>query len=391
MPLAVPCIGWVDRTWGMAEIGKAANDDILLLGGGHAHVEVIRRLGQLGLGARITLVSPGRHAPYSGMLPGYIAGAYSFNDFHIDLAALCHRFGVTFRETSANHIDPSRRLVRFADQSDITYRLLSIDIGSTPSLPNGITGGIAAKPIASFTDRLARLDRLVADGQLLRLAVVGQGVAGVEVAFALRQRFAGRGVEIALVGRAGEPVRERSALACRLVLREMRAAGIAHHSGFDVVELRDGELVSRDGRRLAVDEVVWTTSSGPQGFLRQSGLLLDAGGFIRVDESLRSLSHPDVFAAGDVASLPDPRPKAGVFAVRQGPVLAENIHRTWIGKALVAYRPQRSWLVLISLPKGRAIADKWGMAVSGRWVARWKDRIDRRFMQRYSSEKADEA
>ncbi|MDH4414563.1 MAG: FAD-dependent oxidoreductase, partial [Rhizobium sp.] len=266
---------------------------------------------------------------------------------------------------------------------ELQYRLLSIDIGSTPSLPPGISEGISVKPIASFTDRLSQLDALVAQGRHVRIAVVGQGVAGVEVAFALRQRFAGLDSHIALVGRSAEPLPERSRHARRLVERELAAAGIAHHSAFDVVDFQNGELLARDGRRLATDEIVWTTSSGSQGLLLATGLLLDAGGFIRVDETLRSLSHPDIFAAGDVASLADPRPKAGVFAVRQGPVLAANLARSLRGETLEAYRPQRSWLVLISLPKGRAIADKWGLAISGRWVARWKDRIDRRFMQRY--------
>lgn len=362
------------------------NAEILLLGGGHAHVEVIRRLGQLGLGARMTLVSPGRYAPYSGMLPGYIAGVYSFDDFHIDLAALCLRFGVTFLDTSATQIDPEERIVSFAEGSSIGYRLLSVDIGSTPSLPLGISAGISVKPISSFTDRLGRLDALIAAGERVKLAVVGQGVAGVEVAFALKQRFAGRDVEIALIGRSAEPVPERSVGARRLVEKELRMAGIAHHPAFDVVGFQAGEVVARDGRRLVADEVIWTTSSGSQEFLRETGLLLDAGGFIRVDENLRSLSHPDIFAAGDVASLADPRPKAGVFAVRQGPVLANNIHRSLKGEALQAYRPQRSWLVLISLPNGRAIADKWGLAVVGRCVARWKDRIDRGFMQRYKQD-----
>ncbi|MBU0738315.1 MAG: FAD-dependent oxidoreductase [Alphaproteobacteria bacterium] len=360
--------------------------EILLLGGGHAHVEVIRRLGQLGLGARMMLVSPGRFAPYSGMLPGYIAGVYSFDDFHIDLAALCLRFGVTFLETSARHIDPEERIVRLAEGGAVGYRYLSVDIGSTPSLPLGISAGISVKPISSFTDRLGRLDALIAAGERVRLAVVGQGVAGVEVAFALKQRFAGRDVEIALIGRSTVPVPERSVRARQLVEKELQVAGLAHHPTFDVVGFQNGEVVARDGRRLVADEVIWTTSSGSQGFLRETGLLLDAGGFIRVDESLRSLSHPDIFAAGDVASLADPRPKAGVFAVRQGPVLADNIHRSLKGEPLEAYRPQRSWLVLISLPNGQAIADKWGLALVGRWVARWKDRIDRGFMQRYKSD-----
>lgn len=366
----------------MNETGDAVAP-ILLLGGGHAHVEVVRRLGELGLGAQITLVSPSRHAPYSGMLPGHISGEYGFDDFHIDLAALCARSGVTFDETSATSIDPDARRVTLSAGRDLGYHLLSVDIGSTPSLPEGIAAGIAVKPISSFTDRLERLDALAAEGRLSRLAVVGQGVAGVEVAFALRRRFAGRDIAIALVGRSAGVVPERSRWARYFIEREMRKAGMAHHPAFDVVAYEQGALVARDGRRLTVDEVIWTTSSGAPAWLRETGLCLDESGFIRVDETLRSLSHPEIFAAGDVAALADPRPKAGVFAVRQGPVLAENLRRSLAGESLRPYRPQQSWLVLISLADGRAIADKWGMALLGRWVARWKHLIDTRFMQRY--------
>lgn len=360
-----------------------AAGSVVLLGGGHAHVEVVRRLGLLGLGGKLTLVSPSRNAPYSGMLPGYISGEYRFEDFHIDLAHLCARSGVTFLEDAAAGIDPDSRTVLLSTGQFLNYELLSIDVGSVPSLPTGISKGISVKPIASFTERLSRLDALVAQGRPLRLAVIGQGVAGVEVAFALKRRYEGKGVQFSLAGRASEPVRERSHRARQLVKREMQKAGIAHHPSFDVVALIDGELISRDGRRLAVDELIWTTSSGAPGWLAATGLLLDESGFIRVDETLRSLSHPEIFAAGDIASLADPRPKAGVFAVRQGPVLADNIRRSLAHETLQPYRPQRSWLVLISMADGRAIADKWGLAICGRWVARWKHRTDSRFLMQY--------
>ncbi|THV10234.1 FAD-dependent oxidoreductase [Rhizobium rhizophilum] len=366
----------------MGKSGKTVGP-VVLLGGGHAHVEVVRRLGQLGLGAQITLVSPSRYAPYSGMLPGHVAGEYSFADFHIDLAQLCARYGLTFLETSATGIAPERREVSLESGEDLTYGLLSIDIGSTPSLPEGISAGISVKPIASFTDRLARLDDLAAEVGPIHLAIVGQGVAGVEIAFALRRRFVGRDIRITLLGRAAGPVPGHSRLARGLVEQTLQKESIAHCPDFDVVALRNGELIARNGQLMPVDEVVWTTSSGAPAWLRQTGLALDAGGFIRVDEMLRSVSHPDILAAGDVASLQDPRPKAGVFAVRQGPVLAENIHRCLMGKPLKTYRPQRFWLVLISLANERAIADKWGLAISGSWVARWKRRTDCRFMQRY--------
>ncbi|SUB02344.1 NADH dehydrogenase [Pannonibacter phragmitetus] len=363
---------------------------IVLLGGGHAHVEVVRHLGGMRLSRPVTLVSPARHTPYSGMLPGYAAGEYRFEEFHIDLAALCGRCGVTFLETAATGIDPTARTVTLADGSTLGYSLLSIDTGSTPQLPQGLSGGIPVKPISSFTQALAQLDALAASTEApLRIAVVGQGVAGVELAFSLQQRFAHRGVQIALAGRSHRPLPDRSKLARRMVERELHRAGISHHADFDAIAFSDGRLTARDGRQLAADEVVWATSSGAPGWLQGSGLALDAAGFIRVDATLRSVSHQDVFAAGDVASLPDPRSKAGVFAVRQGPVLAQNIHHSLTGAALKPYRPQRAWLALISLPGGRAIADKWGLAVCGRWVRRWKHHTDTRFLRRYQTPRTE--
>ncbi|SIR18655.1 pyridine nucleotide-disulfide oxidoreductase family protein [Rhizobium sp. RU20A] len=365
-------------------MAEATDMPILLVGGGHAHVEVVRRLGRGPVGRKIILISPARHAPYSGMLPGYVSGRYGFADFHIDLDALCARCNVTFLATSAGGIDPDRRQVSLADGQVLDYCLLSIDIGSTPQLPADVSGGLSVKPIASFTQRLAHLDARVAQSTgRLRLAVVGQGVAGVEMAFALQRRFGAGRVDMLLVGRADAVIAERSRLARAMVRRELARAGIAHHQGFDVIGFDAGTLLARDGRTLSVDDVVWTTSSGAPAWLGGTGLALDAGGFIRVDQALRSVSHPDVFAAGDVASLPDPRPKAGVFAVRQGPVLADNLRRCLAGEDPRPFRPQRQWLALIALANGRAIADKWCLAASGRWVARWKHWNDSRFVRLY--------
>ena len=373
---------------------------VVLLGGGHAHVEVVRRLGNLKLAAKVILVSPSRHAPYSGMLPGYIAGRYAFEDFHIDLQALCQRAGAEFRGGMAVGIDPQSQRVRLADGCCLDYSLLSLDIGSTPNLPPGVSGGVSVKPIASFTERLGKLDAMAdnRDGPL-RIAVVGQGVAGVEIAFALQKRLNTRSsedtnaksaVEVCLVGRSPLLMPERSAVARGMVASALSKSEIVYHPDFDVVAVEHGTLISRDSRKLQVDEVVWTTSSGAPAWLPQTGLALDPSGFVRVDKELRSLSHPTVFAAGDVAALSEPRPKAGVFAVRAGPVLAENIRRALCGDTLLAFKPQRAWLALISLPEGRAIADKWGIAVSGRWVSLWKHWNDSGFVRRYYARQCDD-
>lgn len=370
---------------------------VLLLGGGHAHVEIVRQAPSLGDAATVTLVSPSRWAPYSGMLPGYVAGRYRFEDFHIDLETLCRISGVDFRPGEVVAIDPDARRVTLMDGSLLEYDLLSLDIGSTPSLPAGAQGGIAVKPIASFAARLGALDALQRErGGPLHLAIVGQGVAGVEIALALHSRFVRAGYDtrsttratearprIMLVGRGRDLIAERSAMCRRLARKALERAGVHILSGFDVIALKDGQLIARDGRCLAVDEVVWTTSSGAAAWLRPSGLALDPNGFVRVDRHLRSISHPAVFAAGDIAALDDPRPKAGVFAVRAGPVLAENLRRALAGLPLRSFVPQKFWLALLSLGDDRAIADKWGLAVCGRWVAAWKHWIDSRFVRRY--------
>lgn len=367
----------------MTDGGDAAKP-VVLIGGGHAHVEVVRRLGGIGLGREIILVSPSRHTPYSGMLPGFIAGQYRFEDIHIDLVELCRRCGVSFRGVAATGIDPQSRRIQLADGQAIDYALLSINVGSAPQIPAGASGGIAVKPISEFARRLAQIDELAAGRAApLRIAVVGQGVAGVELALALQHRLRSRQVQFALVGRADHPIPERSPLARRIVEKALQRAGILHHARFDAVGFEPGNLIAGDGRRLAADEVVWATSSAAPAWLRDTGLALDESGFIRVSETLTAVGHPEVFAAGDVASLPMPRAKAGVIAVRQGPILAENIRRSLTGLPLLPFKPQRAWLALISLADGRAVADKWNLAASGRWVARWKHSIDSRFVRRY--------
>ncbi len=367
---------------------------IVLLGGGHAHVEVVRRIGLARIPCEVILVSPARYSPYSGMLPGYVAGRYAFEDFHIDLEALCARANVDFHAGTAVDIAVAARHVSLADGSILAYDILSLDIGSTPSLPAGVSEGVAVKPISNFANKLVFLDTKVRSSSTrFQIAVVGQGVAGVEIAFALNQRFRGapvstgddpEGVDIILLGRGPEILPERSARARRFVAAALERARIEIRHGFDACSFENGVLRSSDGRMLVADECVWTTSSAAPGWLRQTGLSLDDSGFVRVDENLRSPSHPQVFAAGDVAALADPRPKAGVFAVRQGPVLADNLIATLTGRPFVAFMPQRSWLALVSLGDGRTVADKWGLAVAGRWVSAWKHWNDTRFIRRYA-------
>lgn len=362
---------------------------ILLVGGGHAHVEVVRRLGAAPpAGARLTLMSREAVALYSGMLPGHVAGRYQIEEIGIDLDRLCAATGTAFVRATVTGLDPAAQIVRTDDGGTHRFDLLSLAVGSAPRLPRPDAGGLPVKPIDRFLTGLDGLSaRFPSPGGRARIAVVGAGPAGVEIACALARRFAGTrpAMEIVLVTASPEILPDRSPRARRLVAAALRRHGIAVVPSFTVADHRDGCLVDAAGRAVPVDEVVWATPSTAPGWLATTGLLLDDDGFVRVDAALRSLSHPAVFAAGDVAAPPGGAPKAGVFAVREGPVLAENLRRAVAGRPFRRYLPQRRWLALISTADGEAVADKYGLSVGGRWVWRWKDWSDRRFLRRYAA------
>jgi len=371
---------------------------ILLVGGGHSHIEVVRRFGRAPpADVDLTLVSREPTAAYSGMLPGHVAGLYALADIGIDLAALCRDAAargasVRFETATVEAIDPASMRVHTTEGRALPYDILSLNLGSTPRLPDDCGTGLAVKPIAGFVEALQVLrGRVAAAHRPVRLAVVGAGPAGVELACALRRRFRprpggdGPPVLITLVTASAELLPGRGPRTRRLIADVLRAQGIDVVASFTVASCRDGVLTDPGGRSLPADEVVWATSATAPTWLATTGLALDADGFVRVDETLRSVSHPSVFAAGDVAAPPGGVPKAGVFAVRQGPVLAHNLRRAATGGRLRRYRPQRHWLALISTADGRAVADKFGLTLHGRFVWHWKDWSDRRFVRRYGA------
>ncbi|MCO6405353.1 FAD-dependent oxidoreductase [Aurantimonas endophytica] len=374
------------------ELSPPAPDrHVVLLGAGHAHVAVLKAFGERPMpGVRLSLVTRDVRTPYSGMLPGFVARLYDYDELLIDAAGLARYAGATLLRGEAIGLDPQARTLSVRGQGELGYDLLSIDIGSVPNrAPDA--AGIPVKPIGDFVDRLDALGGAAAAGSSddFTVAIVGTGPAGVELAFALARRLQGvgdgRGATIVLAGRDPEILCERSLRTRRRLARALADKGIRLETGFDVTGFEHGELRAADGRRIRADTVLWATESAAAPWLRGTGLALDASGFIAVDATLRSLSHPAVFAAGDIAALPDPRPKAGVFAVRQGAVLARNIRHALEATPLEPYRPQRHWLTLLSTADGRAVADKWGLSLEGHWVWRWKDWNDRRFVDGYNA------
>jgi selenide,water dikinase len=368
--------------------------DLVLVGGGHAHVLVLKKLAMEPVaGLRVSVISREVHTPYSGMLPGLIAGHYAWDDIHIDLAPLCAMVGARLIAGTVRRLDLSARTLVCDARPPIRFDLLSIDCGAAPGL-GAIDGadrvGAPVKPISGFLPHWqALLERLRASGQQrVVLTIVGGGAGGVELALAADYRLRdveGLGhVRLNLVN-AGEQllVGHNAGVRMRLVA-ELEKRGIEVYRGAKVVAAEAGRLQLESGDALPADEVLWVTDAAPQSWPAQAGLAVDEAGFIRVNEYLQSASAPQVFAAGDIASLDGYRlPKAGVFAVRQGPVLARNLIAAACGDKLKPYRPQRHILSLISTGDRRAVASRGAFVAAGAWVWRWKDWIDRRFMSRF--------
>jgi selenide,water dikinase len=361
--------------------------DLVLVGGGHAHALVLRMWGMTPLpGARVTLISPDPVTAYTGMLPGMVAGHYRREEIMIDLVRLARFAGARLVLGRATGIDRAARRIAVAGQSELAYDIASIDIGITtglPDLPGFAAHGLAVKPMADFAKRW---ERFVAEAPAApRVAVLGAGVGGTELALAVAQRLgrAGRAPQVSLIDPSPAPLRGIGGRARAALLARCAAAGIRPVLGAAPVALDAEGVTLAGGARISADLVLSAVSGRPPAWLAATGLDLDAG-FIRIGPSLQS-SDPAIFAAGDIAQLSaDPRPRAGVFAVRQAPVLRHNLAAALSGGPMRVFRPQRDYLRLVSTGGRSAVADKWGASLEGPLIWRWKDRIDRAFMARFA-------
>lgn len=376
--------------------------DLVLVGGGHSHVTVLKRLGMRPEpGVRVTVICRDTHAPYSGMLPGMIAGHYGFDDAHIDLGPLSRFAEARFLHDEVVGIDRANRRLLCHGRPPVAYDVLSIDIGSSPLMRDveGAEGAVVpVKPIDGFARQWARMkERVLAATGPLAIAVVGGGAGGVEILLALQHRLrsellrAGRAdehIQYRLYTRDSEILPSHNRRVRRKFRRVMADRGVAVEPNRGVVRVEKGartRLIFDRGEPAELDEVLWVTTAGAQRWPSEGGLDADQHGFIRVSDTLQSTNDPDVFASGDVASVVGyPRPKAGVFAVRQGPPLEQNLRRWLRGEPLKPFRPQRDFLSLVSTGDKYAIASRSSWSLEGQWVWRWKDWIDRRFMSKYN-------
>jgi pyridine nucleotide-disulfide oxidoreductase family protein len=356
---------------------------LVLLGGGHAQLAVLRRLAeQRPVNVETVLVTPSPRQVYSGMLPGWLAGHYTEAQCVIALAPLAAAAGVTLRLAAAVGLDAAARTVRLDDGGVLGYDVLSVNTG--PAQDPTRWGAAGVPTLRPIEDWLARTTRRLAEMPPRRVVVVGGGAAGFELALAWRHRL-GAAAEVALVTGASGLLANYPAAVRRLGARALVERGVQCVAGA-AREIAPHAVVTDDGRCWAADEVVLATGTVAPRWLQGSGLALAPDGGLATSPTLQSVSHPEVFAAGDVATRLDrPLPKSGVYAVRAGAALAENVLGRLAGSAPVPWAAPVRTLNLLSLGERSAIAAWGSLAVQGRWVWRWKDRIDRGFLQRHGA------
>jgi selenide,water dikinase len=366
---------------------------LVLVGAGHAHIEVLRNFAHPPPDVEVVVVNPYPWLTYSGMVPGFVAGHYTLDECAVDVAALVARANARLLVTAATALDPKARQVRCANGAILDYDVLSLDVGS--QAPADAAAGVERhavlmrpleRLVKGWTDTLAGARA----GRVHSITLVGTGAAGVELAFAMHHRLRSEMAEAAphlrLIGDSRVVVPAFHPGARRRIRAEIEARRIEWHQGSGVVEVGSGFVHLQNGFEFATDVVFWAAGAAPHRWLTESGLATDTRGFVLTDERLRSCSHPEVFAAGDCASQQGhPRARAGVFAVRAGPPLAAALRAALSGREPRRHVPRSRYLALISAGNRYAIGVWDGFSWEGEWVWRWKDRIDRQFVQRYRS------
>lgn len=367
---------------------------LVLVGGGHVHLEVLRAVARRAIDAEIVLVSPAQRQLYSGRMPAHLRGRIGAEALSIALGPLCEAAGVRFVEASATRIDADARGgVVATTGGDFAGDVVSLDIGASVAgldTPGVAEHAFTTRPAECWSALVSRVDALVAVGnrRVVSCCVVGAGVGGIEIAFALHARIsaANCSAEVTLVDAAPGILGTWDASAVERVSAAIHRRGIAAHLGAAVARVGANAVELRDDVRLRADLVVWTTGAAPHGWLRRSPLALDDAGWLRMDATLRAVDGRAVWGAGDCIALEGAPwlPRSGVYAVRAAPVLAHNL-RVAVEKSgrLKTFHPPRRALALVDTGDGRALAHRGHFTAGGRWAWWLKHVIDGRYVRRY--------
>ncbi|MFC3149811.1 FAD-dependent oxidoreductase [Litoribrevibacter euphylliae] len=368
---------------------------LVLVGGGHSHALLLKKLVRAPIrDLEVTLISPGRFAPYSGMLPGFISGHYDFQDIHIDLIKLAQCSRCQFIESRANALNPKKQQLLLENDQWISYDLLSFDTGATPdlSVPGSAEYTIPVKPIEQFHSRWTKLLKDIQESNPsspFTLSIIGSGAAGIELALAIDyklKRDIERPVSIQLLSRTKDILTGYPTRLQRYIHKRFAEAGIRILQDCDVSRVTATQLFTKDGEIIDSSAHLWCTQVTGAEWLTDTQLSLSQAGFIEVRPTLQTLSYDSIFAVGDVAHLiHQPLPKAGVYAVRMADTLYTNLKAVSENTTLSDYQPQQDFLSLLACGDRTAVGCKHGLTIKGRWVWRMKDKIDRDFMNQFKA------
>ncbi|XKH60660.1 FAD-dependent oxidoreductase [Halomonas sediminis] len=369
---------------------------LVLVGAGHAHAFVLEAFAERpDAGIELTLISDRPKAAYSGCVPAWLAGECSLEEAQIDIAALCERAGARLIVEPAVAIDGANRHVTLAGGEKINFDIASLNVGSTLERPAQQSDSppylLAMRPLNELQRRWQDLLETVQawpGGTERRVLGVGGGAAGCETLMSVLTQLRSQRPDIiwrgTLMSAGKQPLPEAGRLPRALVRRALKQAGVTWQGNSRGEALVKGAVRDHQGRQHPADIVLWATGAVGHGWLVASDLPLDKKGFIKVENTLTVSGMPQLFAAGDCTAFDPPLPNAGVYAVRMGPPLAENLRHACHGQALKPWQPPRRVLALIGTGDGRAIASRGFIGFSGRWVWRWKKRIDARFIARFN-------
>ncbi len=373
---------------------NAPSKQVVLLGIGHTNAYVVKEWAQNPIpGCTLTCISKFPTATYSGMLPGTLGRQFSDDEMRIDLQNLVDHAGATLILAETCGLDLENSKVHFSNHDSIPFDALSIGVGSVPAGWKQHAASpllVPIKPMQTFLSRLSdRLKKASANrNKSLRIAIVGGGVASLEIAFCLQEQFnkdevhKDAKIEIFTTSEhVADGMRSRSV---GRIERLLESRGIPVRAQHRVVEVGESEIVQDDGCRHSVDCVIWATGAEAPPVLSALGLETDQRGFIATLPTLQSLSDPRVFAVGDSGTvIQSPSPKAGVYAVRQCPVLWHNLRSLVQGGAMQEFKPQRDFLKLLNTGDGKALMQYGWFTTHARWCWKLKTWIDKHFVQEF--------
>ncbi len=364
---------------------------LVLAGAGHAHMSVLHHLADFTRqGVEVTVIGPGARHYYSGMGPGMLGGTYEPQDISFPVKEMTEQAGGVFLQDHVTGVDPAAKQVLTQDNGPVAYDVVSFNTGS--AVPDAMVDQNAsvyrAKPIENLLAARERIAKL-AKQKTVEIGVVGSGPAALELAgnaWAQARLAGGQGARVRVY--AGKRFLKRAPQGV-----QDRARKIFGQRGIEIVEgsyagkVESDRVELEDGRAWEHEVVFLATGVRPRDLFGLSGLPVGPDGGLAVNQYLQSPAHADILGGGDCIYFePQPLAKVGVYAVRENPVLLNNLKARLSGEALRAFDPQGAYLLIYNLGGGIGILHKWGLVFSGRLAFGIKDYIDRAFIKRFKPE-----